>query len=96
LTVPTLPCHVQVAPHDPCRLRMTIVEGRNRQIRKMLEAVGYRVVKLHRITFMSIALDPLQRPGDWQALSEGEMEIVHQVLEKAQQGQQEDDKERGQ
>jgi 23S rRNA pseudouridine2604 synthase len=76
LTVPTLPCHVQVAPHDPCRLRMTIVEGRNRQIRKMLEAVGYRVVKLHRITFMSIALDPLQRPGDWQALSEGEMEIV--------------------
>jgi 16S rRNA U516 pseudouridylate synthase RsuA-like enzyme len=35
---------------------MTLVEGRNRQIRKMMEALGLRVVRLHRVEFMGIGL----------------------------------------
>lgn len=35
---------------------MTLVEGRNRQIRKMMEALGLRVVRLHRVEFMGIRL----------------------------------------
>ena len=40
--------------HNSCR--MTLVEGRNRQIRKMMEALGLRVVRLHRVEFMGIGL----------------------------------------
>lgn len=40
--------------HNSCR--MTLVEGRNRQIRKMMEALGLRVVRLHRVEFMGICL----------------------------------------
>jgi 16S rRNA U516 pseudouridylate synthase RsuA-like enzyme len=35
---------------------MTLVEGRNRQIRKMMEALGHAVIKLHRTEFMGIRL----------------------------------------
>lgn len=81
LTAPTLPCHVESL--GPRHLQMTIVEGRNRQIRKMLQALGYRVIQLHRTTFMAIDLAPLQGPGEWIDLSKHEMGIVNQVLSKA-------------
>ena len=42
--------------HNSCR--MTLVEGRNRQIRKMMEALGLRVLRLHRVEFMGIRLTP--------------------------------------
>ena len=35
---------------------MTLMEGRNRQIRKMMGALGYTVVRLHRTRFMDISL----------------------------------------
>ena len=40
--------------HNSCRI--SLVEGRNRQIRKMMEALGLRVVRLHRVEFMGIRL----------------------------------------
>jgi len=42
--------------------KVTMTEGRNRQIRRTLEALGYRVVKLHRVTFGSYRLESLP-PG---------------------------------
>ena len=36
---------------------MTLMEGRNRQIRKMMGALGFTVVKLHRTQFMNINID---------------------------------------
>ncbi len=36
---------------------MTLIEGRNRQIRKMMEGMGFDVVKLHRVEFMGIQLN---------------------------------------
>ncbi len=62
---------------------MTLVEGRNRQIRKMMQALGFRVVKLHRVEFMGIQLDGLDRPGDWACLNEGEMQLVLNALRSA-------------
>ena len=64
----------------PSSCQMTLVEGRNRQIRKMMEAVGFRVVKLHRVQFMGLTNDGLQRPGDWAYLNEEEMELVKDAL----------------
>jgi 23S rRNA pseudouridine2605 synthase len=44
---------------SPRVLEVTIVEGRNRQVRRMIEAVGNEVVKLARIRFGSIGLGEL-------------------------------------
>jgi pseudouridine synthase len=52
LTAPTLPCKVERL--DDRTLTMILQEGRNRQIRKMMEALGYRVVDLHRESVTSI------------------------------------------
>jgi len=44
--------------------RVTMSEGRNRQIRRTFEAVGYKVVKLHRISFGPYSLSGL-KPGEY-------------------------------
>ena len=69
---------------------MTLIEGRNRQIRKMMKAIGFRVVKLHRVEFMGIHLaaatqstknnNGLERPGDWAYLDKCEMKLVEDAL----------------
>jgi len=67
---------------------MTLVEGRNQQIRKMMEGIGFRVVKLHRVEFMGIHLagkdGVLERPGDWAHLDEDEMLLVENAIRLAE------------
>lgn len=50
---------------------ITIVEGRNRQIRKMCEALGFTVQSLKRIRIMHIELGGL-KTGEWRHLTPGE------------------------
>lgn len=87
LTARTKPCLVQVSKRDRRRIRMTLVEGRNRQIRKMIGSLGLEVVALRRYEFMGIGLDPLKGSGDWAPLSREEMELVSQVISAAEQQQ---------
>ena len=69
---------------------MTLVEGRNRQIRKMMQALGCTVVRLHRIEFMGIHLEEtrnsegLEGPGNWACLDAEEMKLVEKALRAAQ------------
>ncbi|CAJ1942094.1 unnamed protein product [Cylindrotheca closterium] len=84
LTAPTLPCPVRQNKRDPHVLEITLVEGRNRQIRKMMEAVGYHVFALHRKGFLQMNLDNLEGPGDWAKLSNDEMKIIEEVLAAAE------------
>jgi pseudouridine synthase len=49
-------------------LRLTIREGRNRQVRRMCEAVGHPVQALRRTRFGSLA-DRRLKPGQWRELS---------------------------
>lgn len=44
--------------------QVTMSEGRNRQIRRTFEAVGYKVVKLHRVSFGPYSLSGL-KPGEY-------------------------------
>lgn len=67
---PTRPCVVtRTGPRD---FRIILTEGRNRQIRRMCQALGYRVVRLHRIRIMNVVIGNLQ-PGQWRNLTEREL-----------------------
>lgn len=58
------------------RIELTIHEGRNRQVKRMLEAVGHRVRRLHRSRYANLTLDGL-RPGEWRELTADE---THQLI----------------
>lgn len=59
--------------------RITLIQGLNRQIRRMCEYFGYEVVKLERVRIMNIELKGLPL-GEWRDLSESEMEIIHDLI----------------
>lgn len=70
-------CNVKVVEdaRDAVKLHITITEGRNRQIRKMLEAVGKEVKFLKRIKIGDLTLKGLDR-GDVRKLSAAEVEYL--------------------
>lgn len=78
ITAPTLPCEVK--RYDGLRILLRLQEGRNRQIRKMLGALGYTTRRIRRIGFMGITLDGLAGPGDVKELSVTEMALVRNKL----------------
>ena len=57
----------------PCRLELALHEGRNRQVRRMLDAVGHPVVRLHRSGYAGLTLEGLE-PGAWRELEPSEVE----------------------
>ncbi len=59
-------------------LLVTIHEGRNRQVRRMLEAVGHTVLLLRRVQFGPLQLGDLKR-GQWRALTRDEVESLKRV-----------------
>jgi 23S rRNA pseudouridine2605 synthase len=70
---PTARAEVKIIENSDYRcLRISIHEGRNRQIKRMFEALGYRVVKLKRIQFAGIGLGGL-KPGQWRYLTVDEL-----------------------
>ncbi|MCD8199420.1 MAG: rRNA pseudouridine synthase [Coriobacteriaceae bacterium] len=54
------------------QVRITINEGRNRQVRRMFEAIGHPVIKLHRPAFGPLSLGDLPE-GKWRMLSATEV-----------------------
>lgn len=70
----TLPAVIRVAADEPERtvLEMTIREGKNRQIRRMCEAVGLEVIRLRRSALGAVKLGMLQ-PGQYRELTRQEV-----------------------
>ncbi len=62
-----------------CWLKLTITEGRNRQVRRMTAAVGHPTLRLVRWAIGPITLDGL-RPGEWQALNDAEVERLRRSV----------------
>ena len=60
-------------------LRMTITQGKSRQVRRMLEAVGYSVVHLIRIGFGKISLGNL-KVGEYRYLEKQEVEEMKKLV----------------
>lgn len=61
------------------QFRIILVEGKNRQIRRMCEHLGYQVVKLERIRIMHITLEDLAR-GKWRELTDNEIKVLKDLL----------------
>jgi 23S rRNA pseudouridine2457 synthase len=59
-------------------LRVTLREGRNRQLRRMTAALGFPTLRLVRIAIGPIALGDLQ-PGEWRDLTEPECQALRAV-----------------
>ena len=55
---------------------VTIHEGRNRQVRRMFDAVGHKVLLLRRIRFGCVELGSLRR-GEWRELTQEEIDALH-------------------
>jgi pseudouridine synthase len=68
---PTAPARVRRL--GPSRLELSIHEGRNHQVKRMLETVGYPVRRLHRSRYAGLDLSSLE-PGEWRELGPDEVE----------------------
>ena len=79
----TLPATVVVLTNEPGRvvLQMTIKEGRNRQIRRMCEAVGLEVARLRRTAVGPLKLGML-KPGAWRDLTPEELRAIRNAIGK--------------
>ncbi len=79
----SMPAAVRVVKSEKERTVLEIVleEGRNRQIRKMCEAVGLEVARLKRIAIGPIKLGMLQ-PGKWRELELAEMKSIRNYYSK--------------
>ncbi len=74
----TKPARVEIADtrENTTQLNITISEGKNRQIRKMCETIGFPVIKLKRVSIGNVNLGNLPK-GKWRHLSEGELNILN-------------------
>ena len=70
----TSPAEVRMIRHDTfsTELLITIHEGRNRQVRKMISAIGHQVVSLKRVQFGPVSLGDLPC-GRWRRLTDDEV-----------------------
>jgi 23S rRNA pseudouridine2604 synthase len=72
----TRKCHVEQISKST--FKITLIQGLNRQIRRMCEYLGYEVTKLKRIRIMNISLDlPV---GKWRLLTEKELNEINRLV----------------
>ncbi len=73
----TSPASVRIMKVEESRthLLVTIHEGRNRQVRRMLDAVGHQVLALRRVQFGPLVLGSMKR-GEWRRLTDEEVRVL--------------------
>ncbi|MCB0971337.1 MAG: rRNA pseudouridine synthase [Acidimicrobiales bacterium] len=74
---PTAPAQVSLV--EPTLVRLVIHEGRNRQVRRMLDAVGHPVLRLIRTRIGPIT-DRRLAPGGWRALTGAELRSLEAAV----------------
>lgn len=70
----------KVSKETPTVFRITLIQGLNRQIRRMCEHFGYEAMKLERVRIMNVSLKGLP-VGEWRDLSEKELAELLQAVE---------------
>ncbi|EFM09816.1 pseudouridine synthase [Paenibacillus curdlanolyticus YK9] len=83
----TSPAEVEYQDIEPSdkesTIRITIYEGRNRQVRRMFDAIGHPVIRLKRVKFGELGLQNLKR-GGWRPLKPHEVQELLQEAAKAE------------
>lgn len=75
--VKTLPSKIDfITDGDYTRLKISITEGKNRQVRKMFEHYGYFVRELHRSAYAGLKLEKMKF-GEWRHLTKAEIDILN-------------------
>ena len=81
----TAKCHVKVRSADKkkntCIVELIIHEGRNHQVKKMIEAVGKKVIKLKRERFGIFDLSGL-KASEYRRLTAKEVHVVYSMIKK--------------
>lgn len=77
LEVKTRPCRVELA--GKCQFRIILTQGLNRQIRRMCEALHYKVTRLQRMRIMNIELGDL-KPGEYRSVTRKELAALKEQL----------------
>lgn len=77
----TAPCHIGPLKEteENSWLEMTLHEGRNRQVKRMWEKMGYPVLKLKRVRFAGLSLGKL-KPGQYRPLRPAEVEKLRRMV----------------
>ena len=75
------PAEVVILEKDEqsAKLRLTIHEGRNRQIRKMCDQCGLEVRRLKRVAVGELPLDPKLKSGAWRELTDKELAYLQEI-----------------
>ena len=63
---------------DSSTISLTIHEGRNRQVRRMMEVVGLKLIKLERTAYGPLTLNGI-KPGAWRELSKEELGELNRI-----------------
>lgn len=81
----TSKCHVKVKSIDKkkntCIVEIVIHEGRNHQVKKMIESVGKKVIKLKRERFAILTTDGV-KAGDYRRLTNKEVAVIYSMINK--------------
>lgn len=77
----------EIVEINPYVFQITLIQGLNRQIRRMCEYFGYEVIKLERIQVMNIKLGNLGQ-GNWRNLTVTELEGMFDMLEASEKTEQ--------
>ena len=81
--VKTLPCKIKVVnkdiEHKTTMLKIKLVEGKNRQVKKMFESVGHPVKGLHRVSIGCVNLKGLT-PGKYRILKPQEVKDLKKLV----------------
>ena len=75
----TRPCEVEIVRSNMFKIILT--QGLNRQIRRMCEALEYKVVKLRRVRIINIEIGDLEK-GKWRYLSADELKRLKEMVKK--------------
>ncbi len=77
----TLPSNIEIIEKDNkySVLKIIITEGRNRQVRKMCEAIGHRVASLKRIAIEDLSIGDL-KVGEYRYLTKKEVKYLKKIV----------------
>ncbi len=85
MTAPAVLTHIARTARGDTSLLMTIHEGRNRQIRRMAEAVGHKTLRLKRERFGIFSLGTLE-PGQWRYATAAELSALDRSIDTLKKG----------